>query len=504
MNKFFKRLLGITLGIALVGGVGFCVSKAYAVPIETKATKKVDGKIKFGSATGSTSINSASVTGNDSLENEWTITTVGTTSFTPNEDYSQIGSSEKPATSITFTTTYKENETAKNQIFKNIEAKFGGFNDTAGTVTLKVGDETVGSGSLNGTTDVTVSSTEECKGTTLTITVTGISKGVKAYYISYEAYPTVSIKDAPTSLNFEDEGTLTPQATKNATDPVYSWSSSDEDVLMINSDSGDYIAVGNGEATITVTMTCEEYISGGIDIDNDTVKINVKGGAMSIQDAVEIANSLEVGETTSYSAVITGYITKLTDSDRIDVSESKVGTAENVTIVAYDASVTASVKEYAILNGTLSISGNIKNDNGTPELVNLVFNSYTDDAEEYAKASYEALEEACSTAGIPGVTDELWGARKTAYNGITDTYALAKLKTGTVGYSEDFAKWITRYEIIVTKGGKENFMDRTVSSEKEKVVVKSDSTVAVISVIALIIGASVIGGYFFIKKIKHE
>ena len=140
----------------------------------------VTGTITFGSADGSTNINAASVNDDDSQGNSWTITTVGTTSFTPNASYAQVGASKSPATSITFTTTLPSsvNITA-------MSAKFGGFSGTAGTITLKVGETSIGTGSLNATNDVTVNSSTTATGTVLTVTVTGISKGVKCYYISY-------------------------------------------------------------------------------------------------------------------------------------------------------------------------------------------------------------------------------------------------------------------------------------------------------------------------------
>lgn len=50
---------------------------------------------------------------------------------------------------------------------------------------MKVGDTKVGSGILNADNDVTVESTAAAVGNTLTITVTGIAKGVKIYNISY-------------------------------------------------------------------------------------------------------------------------------------------------------------------------------------------------------------------------------------------------------------------------------------------------------------------------------
>ena len=143
--------------------------------------EEVTGTINFGSASGSTAVTSKSVTGKDSQGNEWTITTVmSQTSFTQNASYSQIGSSSKPATSITFTTTLPSAQT-----IKSFTAKFGGFSGTTGKVTLKVGETSVGTGALNAAKDVTIEATTTTSGTVLTVTVTGISKGVKAYYISY-------------------------------------------------------------------------------------------------------------------------------------------------------------------------------------------------------------------------------------------------------------------------------------------------------------------------------
>ena len=139
-------------------------------PVEHTAT------ISFGN--NGTKINAASVTGSDSENNTWTISTVGTTSFTQQGDYSQVGSGSKPATSITFTTTL-----AKSATDIQLEGKFGGFSGTAGTVTLKVGESSIGTGSLNATSDVVVTSTSTGSGTVLTVTVTGISKGVKCYYL---------------------------------------------------------------------------------------------------------------------------------------------------------------------------------------------------------------------------------------------------------------------------------------------------------------------------------
>lgn len=118
------------------------------------------------------------VTANDDQNNSWTITTVGTTFCSQQSTYSQVGSSNNPATSITFITTLPEDAEVT-----SISAKFGGFNSTAGTVTLKVGETSVGTGKLNAKNDVTVTSTSTAVGNKVTITVTGIAKGVKCYNI---------------------------------------------------------------------------------------------------------------------------------------------------------------------------------------------------------------------------------------------------------------------------------------------------------------------------------
>lgn len=138
------------------------------------------GTINFGSTSGYTNINATSVSGSDSQSNTWTVTTSGTTSFTSNASYAQVGSSSNPASTITFTMTL-----ASSQTINEMSAKFGGFSGTSGKVTLKVGSDTIGTGSLNNTEDIIVTSNKEASGTVLKVIVNSIAKGVKCYYISY-------------------------------------------------------------------------------------------------------------------------------------------------------------------------------------------------------------------------------------------------------------------------------------------------------------------------------
>ena len=151
-------------------------TKAEVIPLDPDAEKTAT--ISFGNS--GTKINSASVTGTDSEGNSWTVSTVGTTSFSPNSTFTQVGSKDKPATSITFTCELPSTVTTVN----SLSIKLGGFSGTAGTISLIVGDTVVGTGSLDATNDVTVSSTAAASGNTITITITNIERGVKVYNIT--------------------------------------------------------------------------------------------------------------------------------------------------------------------------------------------------------------------------------------------------------------------------------------------------------------------------------
>lgn len=135
--------------------------------------------IKFGANNVEITKEKNPVTANDDQKNSWTITTTGTdVYFATQNDCAQVGSSNNPATSITFTSTLPEDAEVT-----SISAKFGGYKGTAGDITLKVGETSVGTGKLNAKNDVTVTSTSTAVGNKVTITVTGIAKGVKCYNI---------------------------------------------------------------------------------------------------------------------------------------------------------------------------------------------------------------------------------------------------------------------------------------------------------------------------------
>ena len=167
MKQFTLKSLMLLLLLLIGGG-----SSAWG---ETKT-----GTVKFG--TNDFKISKVDVTGNDDLSNSWRVVTVGTTSFTPQSAYCQVGSKNYPATSITFTMALPSDVK-----FTFFSAEFGGFSGTKGNISLTVDGTEVGRGNLNATNNVIVGGELKtaATGKELKVSVTGIAKGVKCYNIKY-------------------------------------------------------------------------------------------------------------------------------------------------------------------------------------------------------------------------------------------------------------------------------------------------------------------------------
>ena len=279
--------------------------------------------INFG--TNAVNINAASVTGDDDLGNTWTITTVGTTSYTANANYYQVGSSSKPATSITFTTTLPENVN-----ITSFSAKFGGFSGTAGTVTLKVDDTSVGSGSLNASNDVTVKSTKEATGKTLTITVTGISKGVKVYYISYEYESSASTQTYTITWKNGDAVLETDEDVEEGVTPSY------DGEEPTKATTAQYTYAFAGWDPEVAPATKDQIYTAKFSQTINKYTITWKNG-----DNVLKTEEVEYGTTPSYSG------TAPTKAETAQYTYTHNGWTPTVVAVTGDATYTATFKETA-------------------------------------------------------------------------------------------------------------------------------------------------------------
>lgn len=291
----------------------------------TKAQGQITGSMTFG--TDNVKINAASVTADDTQGNSWTITTVGTTSFTQQPTYSQVGSSSKPATSITFVGTLNESVN-----ITSFSANFGGFKSTAGTITLKVNDVVVGTGSLNATNDVTVESTPNVIGNELTIEVTGIAKGVKCYNLSYtyqtSSSPTITL--LPTELN---GFTYIGQGPSAAQEFTLQGSNLTKEVTLSATEYYEISKTSEGEYSASLTYTTDEIAEA------QTVYVRLKAG-------------LQAG---NYRGTITASSTGA-DNKTITLS-GEVYQEFHLTFSAENGSVSATANDENITSGSAVAAG---------------------------------------------------------------------------------------------------------------------------------------------------
>lgn len=192
MKSIFKKTL---CSIMLFCLLFLCVGVVTKV-----SAADLNGTIKFG--TKLTKIDKVNVSAKDSLNNVWAIKTAGTTYFAQQSSYSQIGSAKKPATSISFSTSFD-----KYYNVDSFDIKLGGFKGTAGVVKITMGGDVVATGKLNATTDVTISTTSSALTNSINVDITGISKGVKVYSISYTLSETSSVTQYTVTFD-SDGGTL--------------------------------------------------------------------------------------------------------------------------------------------------------------------------------------------------------------------------------------------------------------------------------------------------------
>ncbi len=352
-----------------------------------------EGSICFSNQSSCTAINSQSVTGEDDLGNTWSITTTGTSSFTATSGYYQVGSGNSPATSITFTTTLDEEVNVT-----DFSAMFGGFSATRASVVLKVDDTQVGSGTLNGAADVTVSSSSAQIGTTLTVVVTPTAGGVKCYNISYAyetidnpAVATTTTINVPQDFNTDiyqgaTAGTLTATVKDNENNTIsgatVTWSSSNNGVATIDA-NGEVTLVAVGTTTITANyagvedqyrpsegtyeLTVTDSNAPGTQNNPYTVAqaraaIDAGTGTQGVY-ATGIVSSIETAWSTQYSNITFNFVDNAGDTDFLQAYRCVSGTGVDASTVA--------VGDIVVVHGNLTKYGSTYEFGQGCELVSL-------------------------------------------------------------------------------------------------------------------------------------
>lgn len=280
---------------------------------ETKTGTVTFGKDNF-------EISTPNVTGNDNLNNSWSVVTVGTGFSSQQLTYSQVGSSNNPATSITFTMSLPSDVK-----FTSFSAKFGGFKGTAGNISLTVDGNEVGSGSLSAKNDVVVGGELKTAttGKELKVTVTNIVKGVKCYNISYAyedsstpqpgevAVPTLSLEEGTywktqTLTIGIPEGAAGVQYTLDGTDPKESNTAEQiteaTNLELSATTTVRAIAVDNNEnysKEVSRTYTFAPSIA------------NTKETAYTTVEAIEIINKTSAEQLAAENVYVKGVVSKI-------------------------------------------------------------------------------------------------------------------------------------------------------------------------------------------------
>ena len=149
------------------------------ITVNPKESKKQS--VLFGNADRSISLNKNDLTFPDDLQTNWSFSAPEAGYFSQNNAYSVVGSANNPAKSISFDGLLSKASTIQAFSFK----VSGNNNDTAGNVLLKLDGKKIGTGKLNGTSAVTVKSSEAVAGFNLSVDITEIKKGVRIYSIDY-------------------------------------------------------------------------------------------------------------------------------------------------------------------------------------------------------------------------------------------------------------------------------------------------------------------------------
>lgn len=173
-TTIFSLFLGLSLSLGLLTNISID-----NLLVKQAKAEDTSAEIKFGN--NGTKIGKALVETKDNQNNPIVITTTGTTSFTQNTTYSQIGSVKAPASLIEIMITLPSNSEVTSFTF-NIG---GAAASASGNVKVTVGQNEIISDSYSGSSDKTLTYNQSALGDTINIKFTDLVAGVKLYKISY-------------------------------------------------------------------------------------------------------------------------------------------------------------------------------------------------------------------------------------------------------------------------------------------------------------------------------
>lgn len=312
--------------------------------------------------------------------------------------------------------------------------------------------------------------------------------------------PSIAITNAPTAnLKIGDKGSLTTKVA-NATNPVISFSSSDETIVSIDSTTGAYEALKAGKVTLTASLTCTESSQPLV----TSVECVVDHPLSTVKEALEIASKLNDNELDVSLISIAGYVINLDPSgsqDCVTISDEKKGVANANSLIIHEIYLQSTFRRYAILNSKITVNGYLgKAESGELGLQFVDLLSYEDEAINYAKSANEKLEVECK---ILNVTSTTWDELKASFANL-DEYAQAKLKKAnmtTYDYTEDIKNFISRYDYIANKYGYENFINRVNASRKANAI-SNNNNIYLLSAVGISLISTIT--FLYYKKQKKS
>lgn len=329
------------------------------------------------------------------------------------------------------------------------------------------------------------------------------------FYGTTPVKPSIEVDNAPSSnLEINASGTFT-ATTQNITEPVLTWSSSDTSVVEIDSATGAYTAKVGGATTITASVTGTE-LSEPLTASFEVV---VNYGTLTIAEAIELGKTVESGATLSSTIIVTGYVTNLNadsqDSGKermITLSDKKFGESDANTLNVFGVYSSNAFRTYAILNGQVTVEGNLNNYYSKLQLKNPSFSNYSDDAIEFGALFLSKTKDICADNGKVDHSEALeavWSELETEF-GKLDSYAQAKVKSTKADASgEDLENAVARYDHIVGRYSLKDFIGR-VSTSGSNYQDRANSNNAFILVLISIISVMALAGTASLVVIKKR